>query len=233
MKLSLKKRFALGAAAVATVGAVATLAAGVTFGLFSATTQGQTNSFTAGTVTLAQSATTTCSVGPMSPGDGTLAGYNNEGTDTACSFTVTYGGNVPAWLGLDVSIASTHAGSDPNGVLTGAAGLYDSTANGLQFTITDSQGAPVTYMTGTTLGGTKTSGASATADDLLVNTSSFSAGQSVTFTVNYGLPITASNAYQGAASSITLLAHAAQANNNALPGTCASGQACAPTNGWS
>ena len=57
MKMSLKKRFALGAAAVATVGAVATLVAGVTFGLFSATTGPTTTTpFTAGTVTLTSDA---------------------------------------------------------------------------------------------------------------------------------------------------------------------------------
>ena len=54
MKMSIKKRLALGAAAVATVGAAATLVAGVTFGLFSATRQRptQTAAFQAGTVTL-------------------------------------------------------------------------------------------------------------------------------------------------------------------------------------
>ena len=50
MKMSIKKRLALGAAAVATVGAAATLVAGVTFGLFSANVDRYAEHVRAGTV---------------------------------------------------------------------------------------------------------------------------------------------------------------------------------------
>ena len=61
-KMSIKKRLAVGAGAIATVGAVGTMVAGVTFGLFSATPQSQTNNFSSGTVSLNTEASTACNV---------------------------------------------------------------------------------------------------------------------------------------------------------------------------
>ena len=221
MAMSMKRRLAVGAAAATAVGAVATLITGFTFGLFSATQSSGANTFTAGTVTLSNPASTTCTTPPyMSPGDGTTA-YGGGGSLTRCSFTVNYGGNVPAYLALDVSIAGT-PGTGPSP----APGLYDSTVNGLQVLIKDNQGSPVTYMNGTTLGGSGTSGASPGAVDLLVSKSSFSSGATATFTIDYLLPTSANNSYQGAASTITLTVHAVQSANNGSTGSCTVGQRC-------
>jgi hypothetical protein len=124
MKMSIKKRLVLGAAAIATVGAAATLVAGVTFGLFSATPQSQTNNFTAGTVSLGSTATSTCVVPPyIVPGD--------SGT---CVFSATYTGNVSAFIGLTTSTTGT--------LYTG-----DGTDNAdhLVVTITDNATVPNTY----------------------------------------------------------------------------------------
>lgn len=90
MSISLRKRMALGAGAVATVGAVATLVAGVTFGLFTSTPASETNNFSSGTVTLASDATGVCNVSNIVPGD--------SGT---CTFVATYSGSAPAFIGLD------------------------------------------------------------------------------------------------------------------------------------
>src|ERR1022692_2034197 len=125
MNMSIKKRMALGAGAIATVAAVGTLVAGVTFGFFSATSPTQTNSFTAGTVTLSQTADATCPVINIVPGD--------HGT---CTFTAQYTGSVAADLGLDVSVTGTpgtapstppYAGSTD--YANGAPGLFDGTAH--------------------------------------------------------------------------------------------------------
>jgi hypothetical protein len=112
MSMSIKKRLALGAGAVATVGAVATLVAGVTFGLFSSTPGSETNNFTAGTVTLSSDATGHCNIAQVMPGD--------SGT---CTFVATYSGDAPAFVALDTSLSGT--------------GLYDGGAAGLQLSVAD------------------------------------------------------------------------------------------------
>ncbi len=210
-----KKRLLIGAGGIATVAAAGTLIAGTTLGLFTASQSSGSNSFTAGTVTLTQGASATCAVTKMVPGDqsGVTAG------DNACTLVVTYTGNAPAWMALDVSILGT--------------GLYDSSPTGLQFTITDSQGAPVTYMSGTSLGGSPTSGNTPSASNLLVKTASFSNGQSVTFTVNYSLPSGATNGYQGLTSTLSMTAHAVQSGNNGSTSGCTPGQVCAGVTSWS
>ena len=94
-----KKRLLLAAGSAATVAAVAMLAAGITFGLFSATTASQTKQFSAGTVTLSSDTSGACSVAAMLPG----------ATPRPCTLTATYSGTVSAYMGLDVLI-ETQAG---------------------------------------------------------------------------------------------------------------------------
>jgi predicted ribosomally synthesized peptide with SipW-like signal peptide len=214
MNLLGKKRLLIGAGGIATVAAAGTLIAGTTLGVFTASTSSGSNSFTAGTVTLSQGASTTCTVTHMVPGDqsGVTAG------DSACTLVVTYTGNAPAWMALDVSIGGT--------------GLYDSSSTGLHFTITDNQGSPVTYMSGTTLGGSATSGTTPSATNLLVKTGTFANGDAVTFTVNYSLPIGAGNTYQGLNSTLSLTAHAVQSGNNGSTSGCTAGQVCAGVTSW-
>ena len=90
--MSVKRRLVLGAGVLATVGAAATLAAGVTFGLFSASATPEHNTFTTGTVTMTQDATLACTVTNAVPGD--------SGT---CTFVATYTGTAPAFIALDTS----------------------------------------------------------------------------------------------------------------------------------
>jgi hypothetical protein len=171
----------------------------------------------------------------MAPGDSS-SGYKPSGTlvgtgaDTECSITVSYAGNLPAYLGLDIGISST-AGT----VSSPANGLFDGSATGLQLLIKDNQTSPVTYVNGTSY--TNKSGSSvamsynAGTTDLLVNTSTFtSSSPSITFSLDYYLPTTSTTGYQGATSTFTLTVHAVQSNNNAATG-CTTGKQCPVVSG--
>jgi predicted ribosomally synthesized peptide with SipW-like signal peptide len=239
-----KKRLAFAAGLLATVGAIGTLVAGVTFGLFSATTPTQSNTFTAGTVTLTQPVSTSCAITKLVPGDQTT-GYipANAGgqTNTAvaqCKLQVTYGGTVPANLGLDVAVTGTagspvqaYAPGNTGLTPTAAPGLYDGTSNGLQVELTDSIDY-TSYWSGTTVNGGAFAGPASSINDLLVAKAALN-GTSVTFTVDYALPTAANNAYQSAASTITLTAHAVQSGNNGDTNLCTLGHTCAGITGWS
>ena len=86
------KRIGLLLTAVVGVGAIAALSIGASFSLFSATSPGVTTTFTAGTVTLGTPAVASCPVGNLEPGD--------SGT---CTFTVTYTGSLPAYIGAEAT----------------------------------------------------------------------------------------------------------------------------------
>ena len=213
--MSMKKRLALGAGAVATVGAVATLIAGVTFGLFSATnTQTGTNSFTAGTVTQGSPATTTCTISNMVPGDSST-GYTpapsgqTNAQSAPCTFAVTYTGSAPAYLGVDVAV--------------GGSSLYDGTTNGLQLQVSD---GTTSYTTGGALNGTS---------NLLVSTTPDAGSSNTvhTLTVNYALPTAATNAKQGLSTTLTLTIHAVQSGNNNFVTGCSAGHTCGTATNWS
>jgi len=244
MKIRNKKRHGVVLGTVATVGAVASLVAGVTSALLSATVTSGSNKFTAGTVIVdqvGQPADAVCTIGPMSPGDTDATAGNG-----VCTFHVEYVGNVPAWLGMDVAITSATAGTTQipytqTTAPTAASGLYDGTANGLQLKITDDLGT--TYISdGAGNAGIKykdvnnalqtfsVSGTPALGSvlQLMVSTAKQTGSPTAyarTFTVHYSLPtgsVTTSNAYQAASSTLKLTFHAVQGNNNALPGACSS-----------
>ncbi len=74
MKLS-KKRIALAVGAAASIGAAATMASGLTFGLYSASEASTGNSFTSGTVSVGTGTPTsvTCTITNMVPGDSSVS----------------------------------------------------------------------------------------------------------------------------------------------------------------
>ena len=142
MKMSIKKRLVLGAAALATVGAVATLVAGVTFGVFDSTAGPVTQNFTTGTLSLTQDASTTCPVTATNlvPGD-----------SGSCVFIVDYTGSVEAWVSLttvtsdpapDLAITIT----DNNSVSYAINGthLYVGVGSGGPYTFTVNWNLPIT-----------------------------------------------------------------------------------------
>ncbi|HEX3542582.1 MAG TPA: hypothetical protein VHT75_19295 [Acidimicrobiales bacterium] len=240
MKSNRRKRTLVIGGLVTSIGAAATLLAGATFGFFSsAGVSSGSNRFTAGNVLVGldpSGTQVTCAITAMSPGDSQASG-----TNAACRYVIKYTGNVNAFLALDLSITGT-AGTPttPYGASapSAAQGLYDGSANGLQFNISDGTN---TYLNGVQYnnqsGGpptplTPTSGA-ASVTDLLMNTTPVTAGATRTLTVNYNLPNTAGNAYNVATSTIVLTVHAVQADNNALPVGCVAGAVCSTGMNWS
>jgi hypothetical protein len=221
-----KKRLAIIVGSVATVGAAATLAGGVTFGLFSASGASGANTFTGGTVSIGTNTpiSVVCTLAGMVPGDSSAGAPVGSKADTACTYNMKYTGTATAWLAVDVAVSN------------GTPVLYDGTATGLQLYLKD--GTPTTYLTstaptaGTTFtaqGGTATSLPTGTTANLLVSTIPATTGTAVSFTLNYAVPIATGNAYQGGSATVTLTFHAVQAGNNPLPGACVAGQQCNPT----
>ena len=236
-----KKRLFLAAGTLASIGAVVALATGVTFGFFSATSGSQINSFTAGTVTLTSDATALCTVTDLVPGDSStgwagnpVAGQTNTKT-AQCELDATYGGSVPAYLGLDLKVASQTPGNAANTnayavdselgtPVTGADGLFDGTAAGLQLQV----------MNGATnfiAGGVNWTDEATTTHNLFGGAGNdlylgqFSTGGTVAIKFDYALPQSSGNAYQAAGTTFRLQVHAVQAGNNDNSG-CVVGQQC-------
>ena len=232
------RRAATLAAVVASIGVVATFVAGVTLGVFSSGGHvSGSNAFTAGVVSFGTPVSTTCTINPMSPGDAST-GWSPAGSLASCTYSVTYAGNIPAFLGLDLTITGAagspvapYTGSTP----TAAGGLFDGTANGLQVVVSD--GGPTTYLNNTTYqnqaGSPVALTSTSSVTDLLISRTAVTNGGSDTITVDYKLPTTASNAYNSASTTVVLLIHAVQANNNALPAGCAAGKVCSSGFNWS
>ncbi len=88
------KRFGLVLGGVVGVGAIAALAIGASFALFTSTATGGTQTFTAGTVNLYNPITETCTanVSNMEPGD-----------TATCQFQVDYNGSLPTYVGAEAS----------------------------------------------------------------------------------------------------------------------------------
>jgi hypothetical protein len=213
------------------VGAVATLAAGLTFGLFSASGSSGGNSFTAGTVTVGDGSSTsvTCTISNMVPGDSSPGAPigSKAVADNPCTYNVKYTGSANAYIGVDVSVSN------------GSTALYDDSATGLQLYLKD--GAPTTYVTsssGTTYtkeGGSPASLPVGTTSNLLVSKSAATTSTAVNFGLDYAVPSLTPNSYQGGSTTVTLTFHAVQAGNNPLPSDCAAGQQCnaSSTFAWS
>jgi len=221
-----KKRLAIIAGSVATAAAAATLAGGITFGLFSASGAGGANTFTGGTVTVAAGTPTsvTCSITNMVPGDSSSGAPIGGKTNTPCTYNMKYTGSATAYLAVDVAVSN------------GTIPLYDGTATGLQLYLKD--GTPTTYLTstaptaGTTFtaqGSTSTSLPVGTTANLLVSPTPAATNATVSFTLNYAVPIASGNTYQGGSSTVTLTFHAVQAGNNPVTGACLAGQQCNAT----
>jgi len=203
-----KKRLLLAAGALASVGAVATLVTGATFGLFSATSPTQTDTFTSGTVSLTQPANVACTIIHVVPGDSNAS---------QCTFSVKYTGNVSAFIAADLSVASSNTTTPVapyGGAAPSALPLYDGSAAGLGITVTD--GSSTTYMSGQTVNGANLANNSGV-NDLYVATDA-AADNTYTFTIGYAMPLGSGNAYSGGTATISLTIHAVQTAHN---GSCA------------
>ena len=210
------------ALALATLAAVASMSVGVTLALYSNKPTGETNSFSAGTVTLTNNVASACSTTAMAPGDA-----------ATCTLVTTYGGTLPGYMAIDVYIATKNGTTLP---------LYNPSDTGNTATITlNSPSVSYTPLptTGNTLAcGTGPDGANYTTYNVcyqvlnyLVSATAFTTG-SVTFTTVLTMPSGQPNTYQGGSAVVVLTAHAVQSKNNTINcvaggGTPTAGAVCA------
>jgi predicted ribosomally synthesized peptide with SipW-like signal peptide len=213
------KRLALVAGAVGTAGALVT---GASFAMFNSTSGFQENTFAAGTVTLGDASPSfICQISNMEPGDSTpyYQSQGGSGSDTQCQDTVTYTGSLPAWIGLTIENDSPNSDSGSTIALENPQD-----PNALQLHLADSCGntfalpAPNGENTVTDL--VNGSGCNDGNSDGSVND-----GWTDTFTLDYYLPLGASNQYQGGTAEVELQVVAVQASNNELVDGV-------PQNGW-
>lgn len=232
---SRKKRVQVVLALVA-IAAVASTSVGVTMAIYSSRGTAQTNTFTAGTVSLTTNATGACG-----------AATNNmvPGSTASCTLLTTYAGTVPGYMALDVFIATQKNTTAGGGSATNLYNPADTT-NQAQITVSGTSptvtyvvagGSPTNFGTAITCPGAGTSldGVDYSTgydkcyllSNLLVSTTAFASG-TVTFTTGITLPSTQPNTYQGSSAVVVLGAHAVQSGNNAI--NCVAGGA-SPTAG--
>jgi hypothetical protein len=132
----------------------------------------------------------------MVPGDSST-GYSpvptgqTDAQTAACTFDIDYVGTAPAYIGVEE--------------LSGGTGLYDGSANGLQYQIKDNNS--VSFANGALQSG------------ILFVSSDLAGTTHHKFTVNYALPRSADNAYQGLNATLSLKVYAVQSGNNSVAGT--------------
>lgn len=222
-----KKRLALVAGSVTAAGAVATLVAGTTFGLFSATPSSSTaNTFATGTVSIGNPVSTACTITDMVPGDEStgfvaysgdgVTGNNQSSKDLQCKFQVQYTGSVPAYIGL---------GTAASGNLPLKWELASATSD--NNTPTTPTQAPGSTYTSTAAGSINANSASSplyVAKD--AGTANSATGDKYyTFYVDYALA-TAYSAQTNTGASLTLTVYAVQAGNNGDGSSCVVGSSC-------
>jgi hypothetical protein len=199
--------------AILMAGALGFAAWGTT-ALFSDSLSNTADSFTAGTVTVGSGATTTnCSVTELAPGDSS-SGYGSGSLDKVqCTFDVEYTGSLPAYLGVDVTL------------LNGPTALYTGTVGGMQMSIAADGVSVVDGTTFKNQSGVATPVVAGTSvDNILLSTTPVNTGETVTFTVDYLLPLAATNALQGGSANVQLTFHAVQSANQTT--SCVAGRQC-------
>ena len=224
---SAKKRLIALAGTVCSLVAVSSLVTGVSFAIFNNTLPPQTTSIAAGSVSVGSpSVSSACVVSGVLPG---------ASSTSACTFSVTYTGNVPAYVSADVLVVSGDA--------THSA-LWDGTANGLQLSLNDgvqSDVVPTSALAncadvGSQFGSFLVATTCGEVDNVVLTTTPVSSGTPYTLSLNWTMPTTSLNTNQGGTAQIFINFHAVQSGNNTLH--CSSlatlGQSCAPagTFGW-
>ncbi|HEY3907540.1 MAG TPA: hypothetical protein VGM14_26785 [Streptosporangiaceae bacterium] len=213
-------------ATATSLGAVATLATGVTFGLFSASVTSAPNEFSSGSVTLGTPTQVTCHITSMLPGQSSTNAPIGDNTDAPCTYDVTYTGSTDAYLAVDISVYNPS---------TTAPDLYDGSDSGLQLYLADTT-HDVAYVTGDTVAA-PTKGTTFLADtgtgtptqttlplnaaptggppvyhstqDLLSTAAPVASGATVALNLDYAIP-TGSGAFNGGDADVVLTIHAVQ-----------------------
>jgi hypothetical protein len=150
----------------------------------------------------------------MAPGDSSKFAATGSNSLDSCAYEVKYTGSSTAWLAVDVAVATT------------GTNLYTAGKDGLQFYV----GAGDTdIMNGTTykiLDGTATTvNSGETVEHILISSTPATTNTTVSFGIEYLLPLLAPNALQGGNTSITLTFRAVQSANQPI-GDCVAGQQC-------
>lgn len=222
MKLINNTKFLNSIAGLAAIAAVGTVTIGGAWALFSANESSANNSFAAGTVTVGEGSTasTTCNVTGMMPGDSS-AGFGSLNQQlSACAYRVKYTGSASAYLAVDIAIAA------PSAALPSSAALYDASTTGLQVQVANGS---TNFMNGTTykvVDGTNTAVAAGTpVTNLLLSTTPAATDDEFTFDIRYALPTLAPNSLQGGSATVTLTFHAVQSANQSVSG-CTAGRQC-------
>lgn len=200
--------------------ALGALTLGTTMALFWASSTSDSQQFAAGTVSIGNGAAdVTCAVTNLMPGDSSTGWTSGSKDRGQCTFNVEYTGSASAWLSVDVAVTN------------GSTALY-SGANGLQLKVKDGSH---TYVDGTSYtpaaGGSATLSAGTPVTHFLLSTTPATNGDSVSFTVDYMLPLASPNSFQGGSSSVVLTFHAVQSANQSVAG-CVAGSPCSAVS-WS
>ena len=228
-KKSYKRRLLVAASSLLSLVAVSSLTAATTFGLFSAHKAATASTFATGTVSFAAGSPSSCTFTGMLPG----------GAAQTCSVTVTYNGTAPAWLGLDVFVATKP------GVQSGAENLYNPGAGDNPMTLLVTSTTPSATFTNPPSASVLTcpsvglDGANYTGyakcyetDDELVTTSTVTSG-ATTFTISASLTASSNTNYQNGVAVVVLRPQVVQAGNNGSTGSCTAGTVCAGIGHWS
>lgn len=208
-------------AVVCLAAGISAVVASIALGALSTAGTG-TGSASTGSVALSvnSSATVNCWFGAMSPGDAST-GWSSPGADKPCVFSVTYTGSLAAYIGLSAAVSGT------------LSPLYDGTANGLQFSISDGTHF---YTSGGLINNNSAANPLFVASDIGRDNTTY------TVTVNYALPKTYSggsdasdNAYQASSTTLTLTFEAVQSEGNGTAASCSPGSRCPSAAGisWS
>lgn len=215
MKTTMMRKLSPMVSSISALAAVAAFTLGSTSALFSGTEASAAQSMTAGTVSVGLGATsTTCSVVNLMPGDSSTGHTEGSLARTQCTYNVKYTGSASAWLAADIAVNN------------GTTPLYTANGDGLQFLV---KANSTTLMNGTTYvplaGGTAAVPGDGSVKNLLLNSTPAAENDTVSFTIDYLLPLAAANALQGGSSSMTLTFHAVQSANQPL-GSCMVGRPC-------
>jgi hypothetical protein len=221
-----KRRLLTAASTLLTLVAVSSLTAVTSFGLFSADAGTQTASYAAGTVTFAPGSPTSCTFTGLLPG----------GSSQTCQVTVTYTGTAPAWLSVDVFVATQP------GPQVGAENLYSPFASDHPMVLSVTTASPsATFALPSSIVSCPSAGPDGNnystfatcyeINDVLANTASVISGSS-TFTISASLPANSNTAYQNGTAVVVIRPHAVQSGNNGNTGSCAAGAVC-PGISWS
>lgn len=215
MKSINKSMFSIGGGLLA-LAAAGALTIGATMSLFSASESSSANAFATGTVAvgLGDSASVTCNVSEMSPGDSSAGSSTGSKSLDTCTYNVKYTGSLPAWLSVDVAVNST------------GTNLYTAGATGLQFYVKDGSTSIVDGVNYKVIGGTNTAITSgSTVEHILLNDTPVQGPNARNFNIDYLLPLLAPNALQGGSTSIQLTFNAVQSANQPI-GSCVAGRQC-------